>query len=228
MFDLEETTQKLLAHPYFEKAKKVREISEAHKEDSVYTHLMQTYDTARESIDGNFINDPQAKQLFDAFMHKEIEGITYANIAPIVAMVHDIGKILSFKEDKQSFPMNIRMPHGITGNTYNPGHEYWGSTVIPELLKDLVLPKGVVEHVATIVRLHGHVFDSYSLISQFPIEEAIRDVKSRVENYHLEVLFNSYCDLAYNNPRHSCRELIVKIFNHPDIYMPREYFVALV
>ena len=48
----------------------------------------------------------------------------------IVALTHDVGKILSFEEGAKIYPMNIQKPGGDAGATYNPGHEYWGSTLI--------------------------------------------------------------------------------------------------
>ncbi len=226
VFDIEEVLQQISEHPYIQKTKHVCEVNAAHTEDSVHTHLMQTLDMARKSIDGNFISHPQAKQLFDNFMNRKIEGVAYKDIALLFAFIHDVGKILSFKEGNEVFPMNIQKPNAPLGNTYNPGHEYWGSQLVPEILKNLPMNQKLVEYITTIVRLHGQVFDYHTSFIQFPLEDAIRDVKSRVEGYHLAVLFNSYCDAAYNKPLQPCRELIVQMLNSPSTYTLREYIVS--
>lgn len=225
-FDIEKIITQLVAHPYFEKIKKIKEVNAGHTEDSIYTHLMQTLAVAQKSIDGNFLTDQQAKKSFTSFMDKKTQGILYKDVALLIALVHDIGKMLSFSENGKIFPMNIQHPIAKKGETYNPGHEYWSSTLIPNLFKDSALPQEIIDYITTVVRLHGEIFNTYIIIKDFPLVDAIRDVKARVENYHVEVLFNSYCDITYHKSLHPCRVLIEKMLNHPDTYLRREYFVA--
>ena len=111
------------------------------------------------------------------------------------------------------------------GATYNPGHEYWGSTLIPDVLRNTGLSENVIGHIANVVRLHGHIFVYYNQISNPDLNNPATAVKSYMEGLHVEALFNSYCDTAHNKPQQSCRELIVKILNDPNVYITRNYLI---
>jgi hypothetical protein len=223
--EIDYVLQKILNHPYFDKLKKVKEVNAGHTEDSVLIHVTQTFEASRQAIQGDFITNAKTKKSFEDFMNLKTDGVPYKDIAVITALTHDVGKLLSYKEGSKIFPMNIHKPDSDHGTTYNPGHEYWGSLLIPEVLSKTGLTKKVIDYIQTVVRLHGNFFGIYQMLSSYSLTHAIRDMKSYMEGYHLEVLFNSYCDTTHNQPLQPCRRLIGKMFNESDTYLSRNYFV---
>ena len=224
MFHLEEITHKLLKHPYFAKAKQVKEMNPGHPEDSVYTHLVQTADFITAHKDGAFIANTDARKLFQDFMNRKIEGVLYSDIAILTGLVHDIGKILSYKEEEKIFSSNQVSPN--TGFTYNPHHGYYGSVIVKPLLKEVGLHEKIVDYITDIVRFHLVPFDYYKGTAGYAIKDAIDDLKPRMEGRHIEVCINAYGDIAQHKPLQECFELIGRMFEEPHFYSTREYVVA--
>ncbi len=224
MYNLEEIIQRLLSHPYFKKAKHVKELNPGHPEDSVFTHSVQTADFIKEHLSGDFIANREAKKLFQDFMNKKTHGVPFADIAVVTGLVHDIGKILSYREAGKVYPMNQPKPN--SKFTYCPSHGYYGSLIVKPLLTDVGMKSEVVDYIATIVRLHLLPFDFYQGTSGFAMKDVINDLKPRMEGLHIEVCINAYADIAYNPRLRDCWELLKKMLEEPHFYDTREYFIA--
>lgn len=113
------------------------------------------------------------------------------------------------------------------GKTFCPGHEYWGSTVVGQITADLSLPNEVVNLIANIIKLHDNFgADYFEGRKDWTMERLLDDVKSRAEGLYKEALFNIYCDCFYAAPFQYSKEMIVKIFNKPELYERREYVIA--
>lgn len=222
-FNLEEITQRLLKHPYFEKAKRVEEIGPGHPEDSVYTHLVQTSEFIKKHLNGNFITNTEARKLFQNFVNQKIEGISYSGIAVITGLVHDIGKILSYEEERKISPINVLMPNG--SQSHSPNHEYYGSVLVIPLLKEVGVEGKIAKYISEIVRLHMTVFDYYKGTKGYSMRETIDYLKPRMEGLHREVCLNAYGDIAQNQNISDCWELLGRLFEEPHFYTTRKYFV---
>lgn len=223
-FNLEEVTQKLLTHPYFEKAKHVKELGPAHPEDSVFVHLTQTADVIREKVNGDFIKNPDAKKLFLEFMNRDIDGNTFRDIAIITGLIHDIAKIMSYKEEGKVWPINQLKPGTQSSRSIN--HGYYGSLIIPQMLKEIGLSEKVIHYITNIVRLHLVIFDYYAKSADFNITDRINDLKPLMEGYHVEVALNAIGDIDGNPPLEPCKQLLYQMFEEPHFYSQREYFIA--
>lgn len=223
MFNLDATIQKLLDHPYFEKAKHVKELGPGHPEDSVFTHLTQTSDVVRQKLDGTFIQNPVARKLFLDFVNKDFDGNTQGEIAVITGLVHDIGKILSYKEEGNIFPINQVVP--FKTSTRSIDHGYYGSIIIKPLLQDLGLEEKVTNYIAEVVRLHLIPFDYYQLTTGYSITQAIDALKPQMQGFHIEVCLNAIGDINSNPPLEKCKQLLYSMFEEPHFYSTREYFV---
>lgn len=224
MQSLDDTIQKLLTHPYFEKAKHVKEINPGHPEDSVYEHLVQTADFLKQHRGGEFISNSQARNSFQNFMKQETDGVPFGDIAVLAGLVHDIGKILSFREGDKITPINQPKPN--SDQTYSPHHGYWGAeTIVRPLLGDVGVNGKVADYITDIVRVHLVPFNYYKLSGGFAIKDAVADLKPWLEGLHVEVVFVAYADVAYNPRMRDCWELMGKMLDEPDLYLRREYFV---
>ena len=223
MSDIVTIKQQILKHPYFQKTKHIKETSPAHPEDSVYVHLIQTADFIESRVDGRFIQNTDARALFQKIMIKKIAGMTVADLAVIIGLVHDIGKIMDYQEEGNIFSSNQPLPN--TDYVYNPNHGYYGSLLVKELLQDIGLPKEIVEYSANIVRLHLMPFDYYKLSTDYSLTQTIDDLKPRMEGLHVEVILNAYGDAAYNKPHKALFDLIEKMFEERHFFSTRKYFV---
>lgn len=219
----DELIQEIISSPLFLKLKDVIENNPWHDHESVYDHLIKTYKTAKEQINGNFITNPNAKKLFLEFVNSDFEGIKIFDTIIITALIHDIGKILYYKDGDKEQPLRHEDSEGITRM---PGHEYWGSTIVGNLLKDLNLNPKVLEKITKVVRLHDTFNDSYlTNLDLNQIDKAIDDVKARAEGVYKEALFNIYCDVFTAKPSIESIKKIAQIFNQPSLYSKREYFI---
>jgi hypothetical protein len=223
IFNFEEITHKLLLHPFFVKAKHVKENSPGHPEDSVYTHLIQTSDFIKAHINGDFIVNHEARKHFQEFMNQKLEGFNMSDIAILTGIVHDIGKILSYKEEGEIYSINQLKPN--VHFNYSPHHGYYGSLIIKPLFKDVGIEGEVVNYIANILRLHLIPFEYYKGTKNYTIKETIDDLKPRMEGFHVGVCINAYGDIEQNPSLQDCRELIGKILEEPHFYAERKYFV---
>lgn len=212
---------RILQNPLFLKLKDVVENNGYHDHEDAYSHSIKIKDIALKEISGDFITNPTAKKDFTDFVEQDFHGFKRRDIMILISLVHDIGKILGVRENGQTKSLLVRNESGATSC---PGHEYWGSTIIPLLLKDLSLPIAVIEYIAAVVKNHD-IFNPvyFEKKASWPMELLINDVKSRTEGLYKEALFNIYCDCFDAAPFQETKEMIVKIFNKPDLYKERQY-----
>lgn len=220
---LDQYIEKIIKNPLFLNLKDVVENNGYHDHEVVYDHLIKTKDIAKREISGDFITNPESKKLFQEFVKEEFEGMEKAGIMIIIALLHDIGKILLVKEDDNCHPILVTNSSGIT---FLPGHEYWGSKVVDQLLNDLNLPSEVIKYIVNIIRLHDTYGESYwNPKKDWPWDIIINDVKSRAEGFYKEAMFNQYCDCFNAEPFRYGKEMLIKLFNEPALYIRREYVI---
>lgn len=220
---IDEAIEKIIQNPLFLRLKEVVENNGYHEHEDVYSHSIQVKDTAQEEIIGNFITNPEAKELFLKFVNEDVNGIKRSNIMILVALVHDIGKMLSVKEESSTHPLLVT---NSSGNTSCPGHEFWGSTIVGQLLADLSLSEEIINYIVAIIRNHDTFSDVYfSGRADWPLDLLINDVKSRAEGFYKEAMFNQLCDCFSAKPYESAKEMVFKIFNSPSFYEKREYVI---
>jgi len=221
--DLDKLITTITNHPLFLKLKTVIENNPYHTNEDVYSHSLKTKDIARQIISGNFITNPEAKKRYDTFVNEDVSGMKRKNVMVLIALLHDIGKILYVKEAGSIRPI---LETRTDSSTSCPGHEYWGSTIVGSLLKELHFPDELIRYIARVIALHDTYNDGYwSAKAVWPMPQLINDVKSRAETVSIEALFNIYCDnytVAISAPS---RELIQKIYNEPSLYDTRGYII---
>lgn len=220
---LEEFVNKIINNPLFLKLKDVIENNAYHDRQDVYSHCITTYEIAKEQIKGDFITNNEAKKLFLDFVNEDVDRVKRKDLMMLTALMHDIGKILYYKDGNMENPLRHE---GKNGNTRMPGHEYWGSTIIDKVLERVGLDNNIVVKIARVVRLHDTFNDAYlGNMANWDMEEVIDDVKSRAEGYYKECLFNIYCDVFTAKPSRYSINKIIEIFNQPSFYFPRKYFI---
>jgi hypothetical protein len=223
MQNVDDLANQIKNNPLFLKLKNVIEDNAYHNNESDYDHLIKTYETAKEKIKGDFIKNPEAKKLFLGFINMPLDDLTIGDVMLLTGLVHDIGKILYYKDGEIEHSLRHVTE---TGHVNMPGHEYWGSTIVPEVLKDTGLSESVVERIARVVRLHDTFGTHYfNPISDCPIDAIVDDVKARGEGLYKEALFNNYCDCFWAKPFAQTKLKIEEVFNLPSLYTPREYFI---
>ena len=222
MLNLEEIIEKIKQTPDFLKLKDVVENNAYHDRQKTFDHLVLTCNKAKEIVKGEFIADLDTRKKFLEFMNKDVFGMKRGDVLVIAALLHDIGKILWFKEGETDKPLEL-VEDGITSY---PNHEYWGSTIVSDVLADLDFPEELIKYISDCVRMHATFTDSYLMPRiDFPFDKLINDVKSCSEGLYIETLFNQYCDGFYAEPFQYAIELITKIFNFKDLYTPRNYYI---
>lgn len=224
-FNLEETIERIKTHPLFIRLKAVVEnIDGYHDHEPVYDHLLKTADVSKKAVSGGFIKNPQAKNQFTAWMNEDFHGVKRSDIAILTALIHDCGKILSYEENGQIFPINMSLRDGWTSC---PGHEYWGGVlVVPELLKDLNITPEAKELITEVVKIHGFFWEYLPPKLSWTTERITRDIKSRANGFYQETLFNTYCDSFYTPKFVDEKEKIEDLFSDPTFYVPRKYFIS--
>lgn len=215
---------KIIQSPLFLRLKEVTENNGYHDHEAVYDHLIKTKDIALREITGNFITNPDAKKLFLEFVNDDFHGIERSEIMVIIALLHDIGKILYVKDNGTAHPLMITDSSGIT---MCPGHEYWGSTIVERFLNNVSLKPEVIRYISNAIRLHDTFSEAYFIVKKdWPFETMINDVKSRAEGFYKEAIFNVYCDCFTATPFQEAKQMIVKIFNEPKLYEKRAYVIS--
>lgn len=218
-----ETIEQITQNPLFLKLKNVVENNSYHDHEDVFSHVIKVKDIALAEISADFITNPEAKKSFLSFINEDLQGFKRGDIMVLIALLHDIGKMLTVKDGDNTHPLLITNPSGIT---FCPGHEYWGSTIVAEVLQDLSLPAEVVNYIAKVIKLHDTFSPAYwSDKKDWPRDLLLNDVKSRAEGLYKETLFNIYCDCYTAQPFQEAKEMIVKIFNESDLYERREYVI---
>lgn len=221
--NVEDLIEKIIKKPLFLKLKGMVENNSYHDHEDVYSHLIKTKDIAKREISGGFITNPEAKQLFLQFVKEDFYGMKRSDILVLIALLHDIGKMLSVKEGSNFHPILVTNSSGITSI---PGHEYWGSTIVGYVLQGLTMEPEVITYMANVIRLHDTFNEScWPPKKDWPMEVILNDVKSRAEDFYKEALFNIYCDCFTAKQFEYGKEMIIKIFNEPDLYIKREYVI---
>lgn len=221
--NIEELVSKIISSPLFLKLKDVVENNSYHDHEKTYDHLIKTYEIAKSQIKGDFIVNKDARNLFLQFVNAPFDNLKNGDIMLLTALLHDIGKILYYKEGANEYSLRHQDSQGIVSN---PGHEYWGSTIVNEFVKDTQLSPKIVEKIAKIIRLHDSFGAHYfTPMLDLPIEKIIDDVKARAEGCYKEALFNVYCDCFTAKPFEKAKEKVIEIFNQPSLYIEREYFI---
>lgn len=220
---IEELIQKITVRPLFLNLKDIVENGPYHDHETTYDHLIKTKDIAQRELNAEFIKSPGARQAFLKFISEDFYGFKRGDLMILAALLHDVGKILKVKEADNIRPIVVEE----NGTTIIPGHEYWGSTIVPEFLKDLNLPKEVIIYISEIVSLHGE-FQAEYLPSKkdWLMEKLINDIKSRAKGFYIESLFNHYCDVYTGKPFTEIKPLVEKIFNQPSLYIKRQYVLT--
>lgn len=199
-----------------------------HDHEVTFSHSVKTSNIAKREIDADFISNKKAKSLFLKFVNEEVYGMPRKNLMILAALLHDCGKILSYRENRKVFPLAGRSPDNPKTTTFCPGHEYYGGLLVAkEILKNISISNDAKDYLARIVTLHGtfNAVPNYTSKKNWSEEDIVSEVKTRAEGYYVEALFNSYCD-CYDAPAFSeAKEAIKKIFNNPDLYTKREYFI---
>lgn len=218
--------EKIINSPLFLKLKEVVENNAYHDQESIYDHLIKTKNIAQREILGDFITNPEAKKLFLNFVSEDFHGFKRSELMILIALLHDIGKVLSLKENGKTSSLLIT---DSKGETRCPGHEYWGSTIVGEFTKDLSFPDEVINYISKLIGLHG-AFQADFLPSRkdLPLLEIINDVKSGAEGYYIESMFNNFCDVYTASPFQPLKQLVIDIFNEPVLYTKREYVIPKV
>lgn len=221
---IDEIVEKIIVSPFFLRLKDVVENNAYHDHESVYNHLVKTKDIAKREIKAEFISNPEAKKAFLEFVNEDFYGFKRADLMILIALLHDVGKILSVKEEGNLRSIVVTTSEG---ETIIPGHEYWGSTIVSEFINGLSLPKEAVDYISKVVGLHGEFQGEYlSSRKDWPMEELINDIKSKAQGYYIESLFNHYCDVHTAEPFQEMKPLVIKIFNQPEFYVKREYVIS--
>ena len=210
---------KITQNPLFLKLKGVVENGPYHNCEDVYSHALKTKDIALKEISAGFITNPEAKERFIQFTNEELYGFKRGEMMVLIALLHDIGKILTVREGANTHPILVIDE---SGTTACPGHEHWGSTIVNKLLPEL--PKEAAEYIETVIRNHDTFNPLYFKSKEnLSPDMLMNNIKSRAEGLYIEALFNIYCDCFTAIPFQNSKEMIIKIFNEPKLYERREY-----
>lgn len=224
--NVDQLVEIVTAHSLFLKLKNVVENIEGfHNNEDVFSHSIKTAEIAKREREGKFVTNPEVQKLFLAWMEEDVFGMKRKDVSLLVALLHDCGKLLHYKENGETKPLITKRPQ-VPNQTGCPGHEYWGGTlVVKEILKDSGLNQDIQNYIASLVRLHDVFNAFFQGKEQWTIAELIEDVKSRAEGLYKEAMFNSYCDCYNASPFASSKNKIEELFNNPSLYAPRTYFI---
>ncbi len=229
MTSLEDLINEISSNVYFLKLKSIVENSAGwHDQEDVYSHSIKTANIAKDQIEGGFITNPEAKEKYDQFMNENKYGQPRKDLIILIGLLHDCGKILSYKEEDKAFPLIANKPN-LPDQTMCPGHEFYGGAlVVKEILKEISISNDAKKYIATVVRLHDSLNNVtyYTQKSEWPITDTVSEIKSRAEGYYIEAMFNAYCDCYTALAFKPAKDIIEKVFNSPSLYIKREYFIS--
>lgn len=200
--------EKIIQTPLFLGLKKVVENNSYHNHESVYDHLIKTKDIALKEIKAGFITNPEAKTAFLQFINEDFNGMKKADLMILITLLHDVGKKLSVKETDAK------------GITSCPEHEYLGSTIVGQFLEELSLDPKIVKYISNVVRLHNAFQGPYLPSKEdWKVKDIVEDMKSKAEGFYIEAMFNNYCDVFTAAPFQPFKDIVIKIFNEPSLYV---------
>jgi len=221
--NIDELIRKVEKDPRFLKLKNVIENNSYHDHQKVYDHSMLVLKVAKEKITGDFIQNEEAKELFKKFVEDKFDGdLARKDCMLLAALLHDLGKAGYYRDGENERSV---LHTNSKGQTSCPGHEYISSILVPDLLKGSISEKEIA-YVSQIIKLHGSIKDeSLSVMKTWEFEDVLDNIKSESEGLYIESLFNIYCDVYYAQASSDLREMAVKIFNSPDFYTKRTYYL---
>lgn len=223
-YELSEIIEKIINHDLFLKLNDVIEINPYHDNEIVYDHSIKTKDIALKVIEGSFITEKNVHQLYKEYIDQDVSGLKRKDCFVLIAFLHDIGKSLSVKENDYTQSILMTRNNGVTSC---PGHEYWGSTIVGDLLKDFDFSEELISYIANVIALHDTFNDGYFAgKSDWNITDLVNDVKSRAEGLYIEALFNIYCDNYSVSLSENSRKRIEELFNNSTLYEKRDYLVV--
>lgn len=227
-FNLDQTLEQIKSHPLFLHLKIVIETNEGyHDHEDVYSHSTKTARIAMEQREGKFIIDTEALSAFKGFMEEKISGVKRRDIVVLSALLHDCGKILSYKEGDKVNTLIMQKPDGQDA-TICPAHEYWGGKLVaPKILSDVGISGELNGYISKMVGMHGALneVNYFKARDSWPVEKLVSDIKSRAKGRYIEAMFNAYCDCFNATAFETGKRLITEAFNTPYLYIPREYFI---
>jgi len=132
-FDLNKAIELIKDNKDFLKLKTIVENNSGHDNEVEYDHCVKTYEIAKEAVKGEFITNNDAKQKFEDFLNKDIDGIKKRDILQIGALIHDIGKLIVLEKNGKQKPLGNINADGTFG--LFPQHGYWGSLIVKNVMK---------------------------------------------------------------------------------------------
>lgn len=222
MPDVSSYIDRIVAHPQFSQLKNVIENNPWHDHENVFSHAMKTKDIAASEVSASFMQHPAAKRAFLAFMQETMHGLLRKDCMVLIALLHDVGKVLHYREGEEVKPLVFTKADG---TTTAPGHEYWGSITGEQIAIDVGLPQEVIPYIARVIKLHDTFNDDYLRAkASWPKELFINDIKGRAEGVYIEALFTIYCDNYTASVSQDAQKIREQLFNDPSLYTPRAYF----
>lgn len=213
-FDLDETVEKIKKNENFLKLKKVIENNVGHDHEPVYDHCIKTFELAKKNIDGHLITNEAAKKEFEKYINAEVGGIKKRDLMLLTALIHDYGKLAVFDDGGKKININVKFPDG---HTMAQGHDYWGSVMIRDFLSEFDLPSESTDYISRIINLHLAGW-SYWEDHALSVKERLWKFKLRLQNVHIEVFFNIYCDAFYGNNFKKSLNYPIELLNMPEAY----------
>lgn len=229
---IENILETLQNHSYFQRLRKVIEhVIEGdkvwHDHEPVYNHSINTLRIAKERLAGDFIINPKAKDLFLQWVDTDIYETKQKDLTLITALIHDCGKILSYKEGDRLETLITANPN-FPEQRFCPGHEYWGAKlVVPELLKEIDISEKAKMYIQLMIEYHGFFSNPYFPSRQsWTLGHLLSNVKSQYAGYYIEGLFNMYCDGYSASAFELGKKKIEELFNEPFFYEKRTYILT--
>lgn len=218
-FDLQKAVETIKNNKDFLKLKNVIENNAGHDHEPVYDHCVKTYEIARKTIDGHFIENNLAKEKLENYLNTKVDGIEKRDLFQITALIHDIGKMIVFEESGKTKNLLFKIDDE---NTFAPEHGYWGSLIVADVTSDLGFSDEIIAYLSKCVRLHLAGFNFW-YDKELSLDELLWKIKLRSENIHVEVIFSTYADLYYGNHFKDNIQLPVALLNKPEAYNLVEY-----
>lgn len=224
--NIDQIVSKITKDVHFIKLKNIVEnIQGWHDHEDVFSHSVKTANIVKKERAGKFITNQKARALFLKWMAEKKYGMKRQDIAVIIALLHDCGKILAYKEGENTRPLITKYPPQPT-QTICPGHEYWGGELVAgAILKKLGFNKELIQYIKSVIKVHDTFGNPYFPAKQnWSLPDIIADAKARARGYYKEAMFNMYCDGYTTSAFTEGRKKIEEIFNEPSYYIERTYF----
>lgn len=194
---MNEDIRKIIKNPFFLKLKDVVENNPWHDHESVFDHLIKTKNIALREIDGEFITNVESRSAFLKFVNENLDGRRKVDLMVLAALLHDVGKLETIQ-----------------------GHEAKGEEIVSQFLKELNLTDRQIEYISKIVGSHDSFQGEYLLQRKdLSIQDIVTDMKTRTNGLYIESMFNNFCDVYTAPPFQPYKDLVIKIFSEPKLYV---------